>query len=856
MTASVSAAAWPLVGREAELEQIAGARRADGCPGVIVHAPAGAGKSRLAREASAAAADEGQPTVWIQATRSASTIPLGAFASVIPDDVRSDDTLELLRRSGEALRRQAGDRPVVLGVDDAQLLDPVSAALVLHLAAIPAAFVIATVRSGEPVPDAIQSLWKDTGALRLELGRLSDDAVAALVEAGLGGPVDRGALAWVISSSQGNALFVRELVLGALEAGTLARSGGLWQLTRKPRVSASLSRLVGERMAALDAGSRAPIELLALTEPLRVDELTALAGLEAAVKAEEFGLITFDAAADEARLAHPLYGEVLRAELPALRGQRLRRQLAEALQERSPVTPETAMRAARLLLDAQQTVPPALLIDAARAANQAGDPDLGARLAEVALRDGDSLEASLLLARAHTIRTRHDEAEAVLAAVDSQAQAQVSGDYVEQRAFVLYWGLRDVEAARAFVERARQWSDDGAWANRMEPLVDLLADRQRDFATTARVTGEVASDTGVDEETRRGNEARHALALLFTGDGALAYETIRRLRPAVPFGYYEKLAAGTWNLIALETGENFEEADAYVTDLLRDAARVDDHEAAAIAAFGLATTEFMRGRYLSSARWFDESELHYEHGDTFTAMTVVLAYRVGIAAATGGDVEAALERMRARFGPDGAWRHQVPYVQRAEGWALDAPSAAAHFLRAAEENDENPIYAAQLLYEAFRAGADVRERMLAVAPLGDARLVRAYSRHVAAGEGAELLTVADEFAAIGTLRYGLEAAVGAADAYQRAGDRDGARRAAARARELHAPDQGAPEPTIEGLDLSEVELTRREAELVALAREGLSNAEIADRLIVSVRTVESHLYRAMQKLGVSDRRDL
>jgi len=32
--------------------------------------------------------------------------------------------------------------------------------------------------------------------------------------------------------------------------------------------------------------------------------------------------------------------------------------------------------------------------------------------------------------------------------------------------------------------------------------------------------------------------------------------------------------------------------------------------------------------------------------------------------------------------------------------------------------------------------------------------------------------------------------------------------------------------------------------------------EIADRLVVSVRTVESHIHRAMHKLGVSDRRDL
>ena len=356
------------------------------------------------------------------------------------------------------------------------------------------------------------------------------------------------------------------------------------------------------------------------------------------------------------------------------------------------------------------------------------------------------LDAALLLARAHTIRSRHEDAHAVLAAAELLAQAEVSGDYVEQRVFALYWGLRDVESARAFIAQARQWADGSAWAHRLEPLSDLLADRPRDFATTARVTGEAASDPNVDERTRRGNEARHALALLFTGDGSLAFETIRRLRPAVPFGYHETLAAGTWNLISIETGENIEEADAYVTGLLRDAVRVDDHEAAAIAAFGLATTEFLRGRYRSSARWFDESELHYEHGDTFTAMTVVLAFRVGIAAATGGDVEAALERMRARFGPAGAWRHQVPYVQRAEGWAARASGAehaAEHFLRVAEENDQIPIFAAQLLYEAFRAGADVRERMLALAPRGDARLVRAYGRHVAARDGAELLAVAE-----------------------------------------------------------------------------------------------------------------
>jgi DNA-binding CsgD family transcriptional regulator len=48
-------------------------------------------------------------------------------------------------------------------------------------------------------------------------------------------------------------------------------------------------------------------------------------------------------------------------------------------------------------------------------------------------------------------------------------------------------------------------------------------------------------------------------------------------------------------------------------------------------------------------------------------------------------------------------------------------------------------------------------------------------------------------------------------------------------------------------------LTKREREIITLASQGLSNRDIAERLGVSVRTVEGHLYRACIKLGTSDR---
>ena len=48
-------------------------------------------------------------------------------------------------------------------------------------------------------------------------------------------------------------------------------------------------------------------------------------------------------------------------------------------------------------------------------------------------------------------------------------------------------------------------------------------------------------------------------------------------------------------------------------------------------------------------------------------------------------------------------------------------------------------------------------------------------------------------------------------------------------------------------------LTRQERTVLAMVAQGWRNARIANELYISPRTVESHLYRIFDKLGVSSR---
>src|SRR6185503_412439 len=130
-------------------------------------------------------------TRWTVGASSARAIPLGAFTAWAP--LGAADTVQLVRGVVESLTAASSGADVVIGVDDAHLLDDLSTFVVHQIVQRGAAKVILTVRDGAPIPAAVQEIWKVAPFDRLDVQPLSPDETTMLLSETLEGRVDKDA---------------------------------------------------------------------------------------------------------------------------------------------------------------------------------------------------------------------------------------------------------------------------------------------------------------------------------------------------------------------------------------------------------------------------------------------------------------------------------------------------------------------------------------------------------------------------------------------------------------------------------------------------------------------------------------
>ena len=263
-------------------------------------------------------------------------------------------------------------------------------------------------------------LWKDYGAARIELGPLDGPAMEDLLLAVLGGPIDTVSLRQIAERSLGDPLFLHELVIGALDNGSLREESGIWRLRGPLQPTARLVELVTTRLGNLSDAERHALELTALGEPLAQPALDQLADSELPLRRSRTGV--FSPAAWTAVVCRSVSRipstamSCAPASVP--RRQRvLAQELAEAAGGRRQ--DDTLLRAQLQLVGGDGSTD--LLVAGAKAARERRDYVLAERLARAAMENGEGFEARLLAAEAAYMSGRHEQAARELHALAGDA---------------------------------------------------------------------------------------------------------------------------------------------------------------------------------------------------------------------------------------------------------------------------------------------------------------------------------------------------------------------------------------------------------------------------------------------------
>ncbi|MCX2185031.1 LuxR family transcriptional regulator [Streptomyces sp. SKN60] len=855
---------WPLTSRDGELDDFAKAWAGRRCRGVVIYGPAGVGKSRLAEECLARTVHAGWKGRRATASAAAAAVPLGAIAHLIPPGIDLSDPVTGFAAVAAALAGPRQDRQWAVWVDDLHLLDASSAVLLRQLIDARVVRLIGTIRTGEPVGEAVEALAGVDAVHRIDLEAFGQEQAQAVLAAALGGSVGRRTLRELCTASGGNVLYLRELVTGALASGTLASDGELWELSEgglagTPR----LAELIEARLSSVDPAARPVLELLALAEPLPLADAQQAAPPGVLIQLEHAGLVEVTKGRRRAtlQLAHPLYGEVLRPRIPFTRRRALLLEQVDRIRASGARRQEDTLRMATWSLAATGTADPEVLIQAAALARHANDYDQAAVLAEAAWKQEQSGPAALSYATALIGLVRHDEAEDVLLQAEALVpemerpalvEARVNNDILQGRLLDAQRLLQDRREPRSQLSLATVLYFRGRFRDSLECCRPLLAGADTATAMDAAIfaTSALLRLGLIEEATSTFKPLRRYIS---PGDGD---QQNSERKVSLFSDFIEDVHA-----YARALSGDLRAAEEILTRQYEEAIARKEPAIAARRATGLGFVLMERGRPRSALNVLHSVATQRTHWNLFTqwsqanAITCAALLRQTSSAdlylaslpTAGDDLEACNNRL-AR-----AWR----------AW-LDSDKTQIEqlLLQAAEETRQlgQDLHRIWIVHAMGRLGmADLAGPYWDIPAQGDFLKARLDYTRAIAHRDVELLTrVGQVFLDAGADLFAAEALAEVANLHHRGGRARLATAAASRATAAAARCEGARTPALTYLSTIEIAtpLTAREREIAMLAAAGTASKEIADTLHLSVRTVDNHLQHTYTKLGVATRHEL
>lgn len=837
-----------MIGRDRQLGEVNRLLVSDGVRGVALAGAPGVGTSRTARAVVRAAAETGWAVRSSAATTTSQAVPFGAFARWTDD--RGGAPSAVTRRIVDALIAGARPERLLVFVEDAHLLDELSA-LVLHLVVHSrAAKVVITVRAGEPAPAAVLALSKDGLVRRCDVDPLTRGQSDELLTRVFGSPPDGrcGDELWRLT--RGNVLFLRHLVHQESQARRLFVDDGRLRWVGDVAISGSLAELVDAQIGAVDDDVCDVVDVVAVAEPLDWLTLRSIVRRAAIEEAEQRGLIRL--AGDEVFVGHPMYAELRRTRCGTARLRRLRGQVAIAM--KGGGSGARAVKRGLLWLESDLDPDPGVLSSAATAASSLLEFTTAERLFTAAAATGADAWPQV----------PQPESPATMPAGD--VSADVKG--VIMRASKLLWAKRSPE---------RSWEliDEALSTARGVHRQPLLVFRACQHALAARPADVLATLGEIDVDTLDPFSAVMAFGVESMAAGELGHperavataEQAYRALDTTDEGTYMRLPVTEFHTFALAAG-------GHVAEALDVAGRHLATQRAAAAPAGVVASEIFGMAALAAGdlpaallhlpdeATVVESDGKFQLANSFHRFTLLRAQ----ALARAGDADAAdqtLDVARAHRHPTSLYVTSLETL--AEAWvaasrmrlteARRLARLAADFARR-HDQFAREVWCLQTSVQFD--DADAAGRLAELAAHVEGPRVSAAARYAAAlssDDAAGLDSASRDFESMGDRLAAADASGQAATAHRRAGRVDSATTAAARAHQLASACGGATSPAIAAAAFAPP-FSTREREIAMLVARGLSNRQIAEVVSRSVRTVESHVYRASIKAGVAGRSEL